>query len=325
MNTEELIQYAKENALRGKVLDRYSIIKLLEIDPNSKEAEKLGESARDVAREVVSNKGKVWASIGVDYQPCSMNCSFCSFGEKWAATKESYTWSDNEVISFVRKFASEGASWITLRTTEFFGFDRLCELAKKIRSTVPGNYKLVANTGEFNDERARILTQAGFEIVYHSVRLNEGVDTPFLVENRCKTLKAIQNTNMDLAHLVEPIGIEHTNEEIADVFITALNHGAKLSGAMSRIPIPGTPLYHHGQLPERRLAQIVAITRLAAGNLAPDICVHPPSQLAMEWGANVVVVDVGAVPRDSNNLNSEWQSFDVKTAKKWFKNAGYED
>lgn len=324
MNTERLIEYAKDNALKGKVLDRESIIKLLEIDPNSKDAENLGECARTVAKEVVGNKGKVWASIGVDYQPCSMNCSFCSFGEKWTASKESYTWSDDEVIGFVRKFASEGAAWITLRTTEFFGFQKLCELAKKIRSTVPGNYQLVANTGEFNDERARLLTQAGFEIVYHSVRLKEGVDTPFLVENRCKTLKAIQKTNMDLAHLVEPIGVEHTNEEIADVFITALYHGAKLSGAMSRVPIPGTPLYHHGQLPERRLAQIVAITRLAAGYLVPDICVHPASQLAMEWGANVVVVDVGAVPRDSNNLDEEWQCFDVKTAKKWFGNAGYE-
>lgn len=325
MNTEELIQYAKENALKGKILERDSIIKLLEIDANSKEAEKLGESARAVAREVVSNKGKVWASIGVDYQPCSMNCDFCSFGEKWAATKEKYTWTDDEVIGFVRKFASEGATWITLRTTEFFGFERLCELAKKIRSTVLGSYQLVANTGEFNNERARLLTEAGFEIVYHSVRLKEGMDTPFLVENRCKTLKAIQNTNMNLAHLIEPIGVEHTNEEIADVFINAINHGAKLSGAMSRIPVPGTPLYHYGKLSERRLAQIVAVTRLASGYLAPDICVHPPSELAMEWGANVVVVDVGAVPRDLNNLQEEWQSFDVKTAKKWFKNTGYED
>lgn len=167
------------------------------------------------------------------------------------------------------------------------------------------------------------MQQAGFEVLYHSVRLREGKDTPFAIDERCNTLKKTQKSNLDLAYLVEPIGVEHTNEEIADVFLTAMKYNAKLSGAMARIPVPNTPLYKYGQLDERRLAQIVAVTRLAAGYRAPDICVHPPSQLAMKWGANVAVVDIGAVPRHQENLENEWNGYDVKALNDMFVKAGY--
>ena len=85
MNYDILIKKAKENSLEGKLLDRETLIALLEIDPDSKAVEKLGESAREVASKFANNKGSVWASIGIDYQPCKMNCSFCSFGVKWGA------------------------------------------------------------------------------------------------------------------------------------------------------------------------------------------------------------------------------------------------
>lgn len=117
--------------------------------------------------------------------------------------------------------------------------------------------------------------------------------------------------------------MEHSNEEIADIFLQGMEYGAILSGAMARVPLPGTPFSGSGQLSERRHAQIVAVTRLAAGHHAPDICVHPPSRVAMEWGANVVVVETGAVPRDTGNCECEWNGFDMATARDYFKNAGY--
>ncbi len=324
MNVLQVIEKAKDKALDDQLIDRQTIIKLLEIDPYSEYADKLGESARKVAEKVTENRGKIWASIGVDYQPCKMNCNFCSFGKRWGKTKQSYSWSDDEIIRFVKKFVKEGAEWITLRTTEHYGIDKLCLLGIKVKKTVHGKYKLVANTGEVNAKEARLLEQSGFEILYHSIRLREGIDTPFNVNERCKTLEVAENSSLNLAYLVEPVGIEHSNEELADMFLLAIEYGAKLSGAMARIPILGTPLFKYGKLPERRLAQIVAVTRIAAGFKAPDICVHPPSQLGMEWGANVVVVDVGAVPRDSNNLHKEWNDFDLSMAKSWFNKSGYQ-
>jgi biotin synthase len=136
-------------------------------------------------------------------------------------------------------------------------------------------------------------------------------------------MEEITCSGLDLAFLVEPIGVEHSNEEIADTVMLVIKYGAKLSGAMARVPIEGTPLYELGLLPERRLAQIAAVTRLAAGTSVEDICVHPSSKIAMEWGANVAVADVGAVPRSIGISRSEWNGFDVKEALAWFKEAGY--
>ena len=71
----------------------------------------------------------------------------------------------------------EGASWVTLRTTEFYGLNRLCALAKKVREAVPGNYGLVVNTGEFGPLEARAMIASGIDVVYHSLRLGEGRTT----------------------------------------------------------------------------------------------------------------------------------------------------
>lgn len=318
-----LIERARESAMQGKVLNRESIIALLDMDPESKAVEKLGETAREVAAEITGNRAGVWASIGVDLKKCPMNCKFCAFGENWGVVTDDNEWSADDVVDFTRRLVSGGAKWITLRTTQFYGIEKLARLAKKVRAAVSGDYQLVANTGEIDEVKADLLLEAGFQVVYHSLRLREGIDTNFIVEERLATLETIKHSLLKLAFLVEPVGKEHSNKELADVFLASMKYGATLSGAMARVPVPGTPLGKSPAISERRHAQIVAVTRLAAGYNAPDICVHPPSQLAMEWGANVAVVEAGAVPRDTGNFRSEWKDFDMDTAKKCFNRAGY--
>ena len=205
-----------------------------------------------------------------------MNCGFCAFGEKWGLIAEPHEWDDEAVIKAARAFVDEGASWVTLRTTEFYGLNRLCALAKKVRGAVPGDYGLVVNTGEFGPVEAQAMPASGIDVVYHSLRLGEGRATCFRPEDRKATLAAVRDSDLKLAHLVEPVGPEHTDEEIADVLMEALSNGAALSGAMARINVKGTPFESHAPPPDRRLAQIVAITRICGGVNVPDICVHPP-------------------------------------------------
>lgn len=318
------IDLAYNLALEGKRIDESLLIEFLELDSDSENAVYLGEKARELAGKVVDNKGKIWASIGIDYQTCSMNCDFCSFGEEWNLFEGRHEWTDEEVIDQVRKYVIEGASWVTLRTTQYYGVDRLNDLAKKVRREVPGDYGLVANTGEFGKLKAKEMKESGINIVYHTLRLGEGKDTKFEIQDRLETLSSVQNTDMSLAYLVEPVGPEHSNEEIVRIFNTGLDYGAVLSGAMARVSIKGTPLEEKGELSPERLAQIVAVTRIGAGKNAPDICVHPPSRQAMEWGANVVVVETGAVPRAEKECCSDWDRFDANRAKNWFEEAGYE-
>lgn len=321
---KEKIDMAYNMAIEGKEIEDSLLVEMLEIDPASHDADYLGRKARQLAKEVVANKGKIWASIGIDYQTCPMNCDFCSFGEEWNLFQGRHEWTDEEVIDQVRKYVSEGASWITLRTTQYYGIDRLNTLAGKVRQEVPGDYGLVANTGEFGRLKAKEMIDAGIDTVYHTLRLGEGVSTKFNPEDRIDTLKAVEDADLSLAYLVEPIGPEHTNQEIVEIFKKGLEHGAVLSGAMARVAIKGTPLEEKGELTVERLAQIVAVTRLGAGTNAPDICVHPPSKQAVEWGANVVVVETGAVPRAEKECCGDWDRFDSKKAKAWFEEAGYE-
>jgi biotin synthase len=97
-----------------------------------------------------------------------------------------------------------------------------------------------------------------------------------------------------------------------------------LTGAMARVPVPGTPLSDYGSLPERELAKVIAVTRLASGPRASDICVHPPTRAGVMAGANTVVVETGAIPRDMEKVRSEWLSFTLTEAKALLAEADYD-
>lgn len=320
---KELIDIEKK-ILSGQQMSKETFIKLLSIPVESEDVDMIGNVARDMATIVAKNKGYIWAAVGVDYMPCPENCEFCSFGEKWNLIKEPYVWQDEEIINMARYFATKGAKWITLRTTEYYPLEKIMNLAKKIRFNIDSNFEIVINTGEITNEMANKLKNSGIEVVYHSLRLREGIQTGISKESRRKTLLAIKNSVLDLAFLVEPIGIEHTNEEIADIFFTAMEYNAILTGAMARVPVVGTPLGKYSALEERRLAQIIAVIRLASGRRAPNICVHPPVKLAMNWGANVCVVESGAIPRDRKNYKEPWNIFTIEKGRKLLGEAGYD-
>lgn len=319
---KELIDKAKALALAGKSVDRSLLSSFLDLDPLSEESEYLGHAAREIAR-AVGNQGKVWTAIGVDYRPCSMNCEFCSFGEKWNLMSNTRELTDQEIVEDAINFVNQGASWVTLRTTEFFDLNRLCGIAKTIRENVLGDYGLVVNTGEFDLEMANKFADSGIDIVYHTLRLGEGTATPFKPQERVKTINAVRDSSMKLAYLVEPVGAEHTNDEILDVLDVGLSNHATLCGAMARVNIANTPFQGSQEIDEDRLAQIVAVTRIAGGINVPEICVHPPSQKALQWGANVLVVEKGAIPRSETNCCDAWKGFNIEDAKEMFKTAGY--
>lgn len=320
----KLIDRVKEDTLKRKTVGKSDLLSLMNIDYDSKEADYMGAAAREVATKVVGNKGNVWSAIGVDYIPCSMNCNFCSFGEKWGVIENAHEWTPEEILDTAGKFITDGAHWVTLRTTQFYDKDRLRDIVRLIRKTYSGDYEIVINTGEFDLENAEKMKQSGVDVVYHSLRLGEGCDTAFDIQDRLDTLDAVHKSPLKHAFLVEPVGVEHTNEQIVDVFLTNMKYGAVLSGSMARVNIPGTPFADQPALPDRRLAQIVAMTRLGGGWQTPDICVHPPTQIALEWGANVMVVETGAVPREKDEPVGEWKRFGVKDAMMMFDKAGYD-
>lgn len=308
------MEEVQRRALAGELPRREDLLRLLAFDPESPQTAYLGRLARETARRVAGNRAGVWAAVGVDCAPCSMSCAFCAFGASWGVVREAHEWSTEEIVSTARRYAEEGASWIVLRTTEHYGAARLRKLAQAVRAVLPPTCVLVANTGQMTVEEIRCLGESGVSVMYHALRLGEGRDTPFDPAERIRVLACIRESGLELAHLVEPLGPEHGNEEIADVLLEALKAGARICGVMARSNVPGTPFEDCGQVSDARLAQIAAVVRLCGGKRTPYVCVHPPVPRAVDWGANVVVVETGAIPRDRKEADGDWRGFSMADA-----------
>ncbi len=93
---------------------------------------------------------------------------------------------------------------------------------------------------------------------------------------------------------------------------------------MARSNVPGTPFEGQDAVSDARLALVASVVRLCGGRNTPYVCVHPPVSLAMERGANVVVVETGAIPRDRKEAGAEWRGFSMKDAVSLLARHGYE-
>lgn len=317
------IDEAYRKALSGIVLEKQEIIDLLSIPAGSRECAYLCRKANEAAHVLTHDTAYLWGAIGLDYAPCPKSCDFCSFGAAWHLIREPKVFTLPEIIARAREYVRCGVHFIVLRTTQYYPLERLCEYVRTIRQEVEGSYELILNVGEFDLEMANRLYDSGVNGVYHAIRMREGTNTRFRVEDRLATLAAVKESPLRLIHLVEPLGLEHTNEEIADRFLGAVRYGAYISGVMARIPVAGTPLGNEPQMSDELVAKTIAVLRLSGGDTVKNICVHPASSLALASGANVVVIETGAIPRDTDLAVTKWKRFDCATAKRLFKSEGY--
>ena len=100
---------------------------------------------------------------------------------------------------------------------------------------------------------------------------------------------------MDWYTSCEPIGPEHSPEELAAQIHLGVRLGCRQHAAMRRFPVPGSPLFKYGQIPLARLAQIVAVVALAGMNcsITQSIAVHEPNLLGLMSGANALYPEAG--------------------------------
>lgn len=194
INNKELVTWAREQCLAGSILPKDKIVQLLDIEPGSRDDLVLRKTADEVAKTITGGEGGIWCAVGMDYMCCGMNCSFCSFGEKWNVIKDSRFVTEKEVMESARRYAEGGASYIILRTTESFDFNSLLEYVPRIRREIPGDYEIVLNTCEIDAGMAERAYQAGVYGVYHALRLREGTDTPFDPVHRKEAMKIIQDS-----------------------------------------------------------------------------------------------------------------------------------
>ncbi|MEJ2723566.1 MAG: radical SAM protein [Deltaproteobacteria bacterium] len=271
-------------------------VTLLHLDLHSKEVYAVMASADRLSRRHFRGKGENHFHIGLNAGPCPFNCLFCSLTSKAGIFKEKIEFSEAAILYWAKSAEEQGADALNLMTTGTFAFERLLEIGGLLKQAV--STPLVANTRDIDHREGERLLDAGFVGAYHAVRLGEGRDTPFKVEKRMKTIQVFRDVGLRWMNCVEPVGPEHSPEEIADRMVLARKYGATYSGVMRRINFPGSPMTRDGMITEREMARMVAVSRLVMGAVPKAHCTHEPHSASLMAGANLFFPEVGSSPRD---------------------------
>lgn len=279
-----------------------------------------------IGRERFGNSAVVLSQIGIEIQPCPGRCGFCSLGENHTRLTPG-AMAPDEILAIAGSLTASGPVYaVFLMTTHRFDFRQLVRTVERLRDKLPRGPRIVVNTGDFNLDQARALKEAGVSGAYHILRLREGKDTELSVEQRLATIKAVRDAGLDLYYCCEPIGPEHTPEEIVDQLFVGLDYGCVQHGAMRRVQVPDSPLAALGQITELRLAQVTAVVALAslACREIRSIGVHEPNPVGLTSGANAAFAETGANPRDTERDTTGNRGLGVDACVMMLREAGFE-
>jgi len=297
---------------------------LAEVKIGSRDMYLMMHAANALSRRQFGNRAEIHAQIGLNWDLCSKNCDFCVFGKKHGLATPPRELPEEEVMKRAKDFERAGANAIFLMSTADYNLDRFLSMGRKVRDALEENMPLVANVGDFGSSEASELLDAGFTAIYHVKRLKEGIDTAIDPKDRVRTIGAARKAGLDLSFCVEPIGPEHSAEELVDAIFTGKENGASVMATMRRISIPGTPLHKNGQINEIELARVEAVVRLAMGTSIRAMGVHEPNMLSLLAGGNQIYAETGPNPRDTQGETSEGRGKKVETCRQMLWEAGYE-
>jgi len=308
----------------GHLLTRDEIVYLLKIPHDSVDAGFVMASANAINRTVSKGKAEIHAQIGLNLSPCPQNCSFCAFAAENRVFDERNELSMEGVAQSALKAERDGANAIFFMSTADYPFSKFIEISKEVRAKLRPDTVTIANIGDFEYEEGKQLKEAGYTGIYHAVRMGEGRNTKIDPETRLNTLKAARDAGLLLGTCVEPIGSEHSIDEIAEKTIIGREVKPCYSGAGRRINIPGSKLEKYAMISEYYMAYLVAVVRLAMGRDVIGNCTHEPNTLGATTGANLFWAEVGPNPRDTQSETSKGRGLDVRTCIEMFKEADFD-
>ena len=145
-------------------------------------------------------------------------------------------------------------------------------------------------------------------------------------EDRIKSMQNALEAGLELYTCCEPIGPEHSVDELVDNIFIGIEMNIYQHAAMRRVAVPGAPLAHYGQISELRLAQIVAVIALASATV-PTMAymgAHEPNKLCYTAGANIITAESGANPRDNSDDTAENRGMDMARCRKMMFECGFD-
>jgi biotin synthase len=324
MLVKQKIKDVVSKVFDGELPTAHDISILLRVEPHSVDAGFVMGCADEINRKASKGKAEVHAQIGLNLSPCPNNCTFCAFAAKNQVFHEKNELGVETVIEMALRAEAEGANALFLMGTGDYPFEKFFEVSKEMRAKLNSTTVMIANIGDFGHEEGQKLKDAGYTGIYHAVRMGEGRDTSITPETRLQTARDAKEAGLLVGTCVEPVGPEHSFEEIIEKIIIGRDMEPCYSGAMRRILIPNSEMEKYGMISEYRAAYLVAVVRLSMGINLIGNCTHEPNLLGATTGANLFWAEVGTNPRDTEVDTAKGRGLDVMTCKEIFNEADFE-
>ena len=320
MHIEELMKKSRD----GETLKGDDLITLLSFPPDSPESFQTMARANALSKQVSKGKAEVHAQFAINLGICNCDCLFCSFAKINKVFDTPTELLPEQAVSHSLGFEKDGANAIFIMSTAHYPFERFLEVGQEVKRHLAPETTLVANVGDQSPRNAQKLKDSGFAGVYHALRLREGTDTGLSPEKRKESIRHFKDAGLEVGTCVEPVGPEHTNEELARMIEFTASFDPAYSGSARRIPIPGTAMAQRGAISELRMAQIVAVTRLGMPPTVRGNCTHEPCTLGAIAGANLFWAEVGANPRDVEAETEKGRGESVASCKTIFQESHWD-
>lgn len=300
-----------EKSLSGEEISAQEIKRLFEVQLFTEDSAFIQVASYQKSQRACRGLTEVHAQVGINISPCPRDCLFCAFAIANKVFNEPLELTVAQALDKLRQFEQDGANAVFLMSTGNYPFSRFFEMSQEIRKGLKEQTVMVANVGDFSLAEAKKLKACGYTGIYHAVRLGEGRDTKIKTEKRLETFRNAKEAGLLLGTCLEPVGSEHSIDELVEKTIITRDAKPVFSGAARRIPIPNTKLGYYPIVSEARMAHILAVVRLALGYDVPGNCTHEPNVIGCAAGANLLWAEVGSNPRDTQQETQQARGMNV--------------
>lgn len=293
------IRQIVDKALSGAEITAAELRALFAVDYLSEESYLIQYASRQKSMQASNGKAEIHAQVGLNVGLCPKNCQFCSFAAVNKIFDKASERPLEDVMASCLAFEQDGANAIYLMATATYTFTDFLKVGQEVRKALKTQVPLIANVGDFDEDGAKALKKSGFDGIYHAVRLGEGVITHIDPNKRLETIAYARRAGLSLGTCLEPVGPEHTLDELVEKTLITREMKPGYSGAGRRVNIAGTALAAHGSLTYAQMAPILAAVRLALGYDTVGNCTHEPNKIGAMAGANLLWAEAGSNPRDT--------------------------
>ena len=296
---------------------------MLNFSENSEESLFISSLADRYLKSVCDRTAILNVQIGIQQNPCPGNCRFCNFNKGTSKILSSRI-TDEDLRRYISECVEYGdVRTISLMTMQNYDMDHLIHCIKLTKQYAK-DVNVTLNIGDVSYDDCIELKKAGATGAYHACRLREGTDTDLRPEDRIQTIRNYLYAGFTVSTCTEPIGPEHSVDEILDNYYCGMEIGTDSGSIMARVPVPNTPFGDKPVLSMERVRQIRATLFMASTSRKKE------GSRIDEWdagyfnGFNRFHAEYGCNPRDSSDRSEDGFGHTIGFARRWAFNSGYD-